>query len=54
MTDEKLNEAYYQPNELWTGGKAVRELHKIMSILKNNVKSWLTKQAIWQVQIRPP
>lgn len=41
MTDEKLNEVDYQPNHLSTGGKAVRELHKITSIPKKDVKSWL-------------
>ena len=35
MTDEeKLYGAYYQPDGLWTGGKAIKELHKIMSISK--------------------
>ena len=30
MTDEKkLYQAYYQPDLLWTGGKAIKELHKI-------------------------
>ena len=29
ITDEKLNEACFQPNHLWTGCKAIRELHKI-------------------------
>ena len=34
MTDEeKLYGAYYQPDRLWTGGKAIKELHKIMSML---------------------
>ena len=30
MTDEeKLYQAYYQPDRLWTGGKAIKELHKL-------------------------
>ena len=53
MTDEKLNEIYYQPYHLWTGGKAIRQLHKITSIPKKNIKPWLAKQAIWQVHIPP-
>ena len=33
MTDEeKLYRAYYQSDRLWTGGKAIKELHKIMSM----------------------
>ena len=54
MTDEKLNEAYYQPDHLWTGGKVIRELHKITSIPKNDFKPWLAKQSLWQVHIPPP
>ena len=46
--------AYYQSHHLWTGGKAIRELHKIMSIAKNGVKSWLAKQALCQVHASPP
>ena len=30
MTDEdKLYQAYYEPDRLWTGGKAIKELHKL-------------------------
>ena len=54
MTDKRLYQAYYQPDHLWTGGKAIKELHKIMSMLKKDIKSFLAKQALWQVQIPPP
>ena len=55
MTDEeKLYQAYYQPERLWTGGKAIKELHKITFMSKKDIKSWLTKQALWQVHISPP
>ena len=37
MTDEKLNEAYYKPEHLWTGVKVIRELHKITSVPKKDV-----------------
>ena len=54
MTDEeKLYQAYYQPDRLWTGGKAIKELHKITSMSKKDIKSWLAKQALWQVHIPP-
>ena len=47
MTDEeKLYQAYYQPDRLWTGKKAIKELHKITSISKKDIKSWLAKQAL--------
>ena len=55
MTDEeKLYGAYYQPDRLWTGGKAIKELHKIASMSKKDTKSWLAKQALWQVHMSPP
>ena len=54
MTQKKLNEAYYQHHHLKTGGKAIRELHKITSIPKKDVKPWLAKQAHWQVYIPFP
>ena len=55
MTDEeKLYGACYEPDRLWTGGKAIKELHKITSMSKKDVRSWLAKQAVWQVHISPP
>ena len=47
MTDEeKLYQAYYQPDHLSTGNKAIKELHKITSMSKKDIKSWLAKQAL--------
>ena len=44
MTDEeKLYPAYYQSDHLWTGNKAIKELHKITSMSKNDIKPWLAK-----------
>ena len=55
MTDQdKLHQAYYQPDCLWTNGKAIKELHKITAMSKKYIKSWLAKQAHWQVHIPPP
>ena len=55
MTDEeKLYQAYYQPDRLWSGNKAIKGLRKITSMLKKDTKSWLAKQALWQVHISPP
>ena len=45
---------YYEPDSFWSGGKAIKELHKITSILKIDIKSWLAKQALWQVHTPPP
>ena len=54
MTEEKLYQAYCEPDRLWTGGKAIKELHKITPISKKDIKSWLAKQALWQVHLPPP
>ena len=54
IDEEKLYQAYYQPDRLWAGGKAIKELHKITSMSKKDIKSWLAKQALWQVHIPPP
>ena len=55
MTDEeKLYQAYYQPDRLWTGNKAIKELYEITSMSKKYVKSWLAKPVLWQVHIPPP
>ena len=32
--EEKLYQVYYQPDCLWTDGKAIKELHKIMFMSK--------------------
>ena len=54
MTDEeKLYQAYYEPDRLSTGGKVIKELHKVTSMSKKYIKSWLAKQALWQVHIPP-
>ena len=53
IDEEKLYQAYYEPDRLWTGGKAIKELHKITSMSKKDIKSWLAKQALWQVHIPP-
>ena len=42
MTDEeKLYQAYYQPDRVWTGNKAIKELYKITSMSKKDIKSCL-------------
>ena len=52
--EEKLCGAYCQPHRLWTGGKAIKELHKITSMSRKYIRSWLAKQALWQVHKPPP
>ena len=55
MTDEeKLYQAYHQPVRLFAGGKAIKELHKVTSMSRKDISSWLAKQALEQVHIPPP
>ena len=51
---EKLYQEYYEPDRLGTGGEAIKELHKITSMSEKDIKSWLAKQALWQVHIPSP
>ena len=52
--DEKLCQAYNEPERLWTGGKAIKEKHKITSMLRKYIKSSLAKQGLSRVHIPPP
>ena len=55
MTDEeKLSQAYYQHDRLWTGNTPIKELHKKTSMSKKDIKSWLARQVLWQVHAPPP
>ena len=54
IDEEKLYQAYYEPDHLRADGKAIKKLHKITSMSKKDIKSWLGKQAPWQVHIPPP
>ena len=55
MTDEeKLSQAYYQPDRHWTGNNAIKELHKTRSMSKKDIKSWLTRLALLQVHTPLP
>ena len=47
-------QAYYELDRLWAGGNAIKKQHKIMSMSKKVIKSWLAKQGLWQYHIPPP
>ena len=54
IDEEKLYGAYYQPDRLWACGKAIKELHKMTSMPRKDIKSWIAKQALSQAHIPPP
>ena len=43
MADEE--KLYYQPDRLGTGDKAVKELHRTTSMSREDIRTWLAKQA---------
>ena len=43
IDEEKLYQAYYEPDHLRADGKAIKKLHKITSMSKKDIKSWLGK-----------
>ena len=49
--EDKLYEAYYQLDRLWAGDKAIKELRKITSIQRKDIRSWLAKQGLWKAHI---
>ena len=51
---EKLSEEYYKPENLWAGRRAIKKLYETTKLSKKIIKSWLAKQALWQVHIQPP
>ena len=53
IDEETLYEVYYQSDHFWTGGKAMKELHEITSMLRKDIRSWSAKQELWQVHIPP-
>ena len=58
MSDKKLKEFHHrldhQSDQLCTGSKVIRELHKITSTPNEDVKSRLAKQALFRIHIPPP
>ena len=54
LIEEKLYQVHYQADRLWTGGNEIKELHKITPVSKEDIRSWLPKQALWQVHIAAP
>ena len=54
MTESKLSSIYYQPENLWTGRKAIKLLQKESGEPSKVVKTWLAKQVLWQIHLPKP
>ena len=37
--EEKLYQVHYQADRLWTGGNAIKQVHKITSVSKEDIRS---------------
>ena len=61
MSNSKLLEIYYQPQRLWKGQKAVKNLRSLSKLKKvhelpkpKQIKGWLSKQVFWKVHLPAP
>ena len=50
----KLRDTYYQPNHLWKGKKAIKSLKGATDLKYKAIKTWLARQAFWQVHLPAP
>ena len=49
-----MDKIYYQPNHLWKGQKAVKQLKELSGEKPKTVKRWLSRQAFSQVHLPAP
>ena len=52
--DDKLQRIYYSPKGYWRGLAAVKKLAVATKISEADARSWLKKQAIWQIYLPAP
>jgi len=52
--DYKLQCTYYSPKVYWHGLAAVKKLAATAKVVEADARSWLKKQAIWQVYLPAP
>jgi hypothetical protein len=44
-----MHKIYYSPKGYWRGTSAIEKLSEAAKVSKSTAKSWLEKQAIWQI-----
>ena len=52
--DAKLSKIYYSPKGYWNGLAAVKKLAAAAKVAEDVAKSWLAKQALWQIYLTAP
>ena len=50
----KLREIYYSPQGYWRGENAIKRLSEVAKVPRKIARSWLEKQAIWQIYLPAP
>ena len=54
MTDSNLNTIYYSPRGYWKGIAAIKKLAAAAKVPEDAARTWLKKQAIWQIYLPAP
>ena len=54
MLPQHQNWISCQPNHLWKGRKAIKELRELSEEKLKVIKQWLARQAFWQVHLLAP
>ena len=52
--NKKLEKIYYSPKGYWRGYRAIKRLSTVAGVSEKEAKSWLKKQAMWQIYLPAP
>ena len=52
--NQKLEKIYYSPKGYWRGYSAIKRLSTVAGVSEEEAKSWLKKQAMWQIYLPAP
>jgi hypothetical protein len=52
--DDKLSAIYYSPRGYWRGLAAIKNLVEAAKVSEADARSWLKKQALWQIYLPAP
>jgi transposase InsO family protein len=52
--EDKLRKIFYSPRGYWRGKSAITKLAEAANVPRKAAKTWLEKQAIWQIYLPPP
>ena len=52
--NKKLEKIYYSPKGYWRGYSAIKRLPTVAGVSEEEAKSWLKKQAMWQIYLPAP